>query len=674
MTARFFRQGFLCWLALGGALIANLTAAAEDKAAAEDEVVLHFPQDPAIGQLAARPAGAGTEEDPKWTIIGQAKGEVRVKKGTEILLQVADAEVLEVLADPDICHFGMTNVRGKVDPATLAQMQSVFLHTLVMSNLKLSDDELKHLQNLRTVRVLDLSMNPIVGPGLKYLSAMKDLEQLSIAYTQVDDDALEHLKGLQKLRKVDFSGSRISEKGYAYLGELPALEEVFIQSMDVGDEAMAGLAKSRSLKKITVANTQVTDKGFADLARIQTLGEVMVISDKMTNKGAADLAGAPHLKSLALICNGVTDDLSVSLKKMRSLKSLTLYCNSLTDKIFADIKEFKDLENFGINAAMISDDGVLSAGEFLAGLKGVGLGSEHITDASLPVFKGARKLEWLDMANTQVSIEGLQDLKKSLPEKCQIRYPMRMQGWKPPVSKAQIEKDSKIFPARTLHFPSDHSVGFVFVRAASSEDPIGHERSDAKGEVEVKGGYKATLNFYGQPEDVEIIFGLKSGDIQELSLGKEFKAYDRLPELKDLKLEKLSLSESRIRDEDVAAISKLDTLTQVSLYGCRVGDACLPYLRPLSRLKELHLSETRVTDSGVAQLAESKLETLWLDGTEITDASVEPLSKISTLKELWIGSTGITQEGADKLRKLLPKCKISYHPRETGPSHAFVTK
>ena len=140
----------------------------------------------------------------------------------------------------------------------------------------------------------------------------------------------------------------------------------------------------------------------------------------------------------------------------------------------------------------------------------------------------------------------------------------------------------------------------------------------------------------------------------------------------------------RMTDAGAAHLGVLTRLQGVDLRATPLTDAGLVHLHGLSRLKWLNLSGTQVTDVGVAHLQSSgRLETLDLDGTQVTDAGLAHLKDLSRLDRLslratqvtdaglvhlegldrlqwlYLDHTNVTGAGAAKLRKVLPKTRIS---------------
>jgi hypothetical protein len=82
-------------------------------------------------------------------------------------------------------------------------------------------------------------------------------------------------------------------------------------------------------------------------------------------------------------------------------------------------------------------------------------------------------------------------------------------------------------------------------------------------------------------------------------------------------------------------------------------------LKALTKLRLLHLSETQITDVGLAHLKGlTKLEILYLTGTRITDDGLVHLTGLTNLKSLTLDYMGFADRGLRNLRAALPDCEI----------------
>ncbi|MBT4865989.1 MAG: hypothetical protein HON53_12860 [Planctomycetaceae bacterium] len=71
-----------------------------------------------------------------------------------------------------------------------------------------------------------------------------------------------------------------------------------------------------------------------------------------------------------------------------------------------------------------------------------------------------------------------------------------------------------------------------------------------------------------------------------------------------------------------------------------------------------------ITDWEVSQLASLReLQSLYLDGADITDDCIDDLINLTDLQELSIEDTRISSDGANHLRDLLPNCSVYWNAR-----------
>ncbi len=84
-----------------------------------------------------------------------------------------------------------------------------------------------------------------------------------------------------------------------------------------------------------------------------------------------------------------------------------------------------------------------------------------------------------------------------------------------------------------------------------------------------------------------------------------------------------------------------------------VGDEAAALLEKLPHLRRLGLSETAVSDVGLARIASlGELEELYLDDTGITDTGLAHLHKFVHLHELSLSNTRVTGAGLESIASL----------------------
>jgi len=177
------------------------------------------------------------------------------------------------------------------------------------------------------------------------------------------------------------------------------------------------------------------------------------------------------------------------------------------------------------------------------------------------------------------------------------------------------------FETKIIRFPSDRNCGSLYSRNSGSLDYRDWQRiGDARGS-------------------------------REFFLDKSLRL--------DLKVEKGT-------DTKFLLNLKQDDLQTLFLYN--VDDSIWPDIQHLTGLQELYLSDTSITNQGLAQLRPLKnLQRISIYHTAICDSGLINLALICGLKWLTCSGTAITEEGLKIFRKVMPGCKaVSFKWRYEG--------
>lgn len=171
--------------------------------------------------------------------------------------------------------------------------------------------------------------------------------------------------------------------------------------------------------------------------------------------------------------------------------------------------------------------------------------------------------------------------------------------------------DDSLSETRIVRFPSDQSYGTLYVRKISSLDFRDWQRiGDARGAKEVFLTTSLRL-------DLKVTGGL------DLSFLDELQAND---------------------------------LQSLFLYNC--DDTIMSHIGHLTGLQELYLSDTSISDQGLAQLFPlSSLQRISIYHTAVGDTGFFQLARMTGLKWLTCSGTAVTEEGLNFFRRALPGCK-----------------
>ena len=117
---------------------------------------------------------------------------------------------------------------------------------------------------------------------------------------------------------------------------------------------------------------------------------------------------------------------------------------------------------------------------------------------------------------------------------------------------------------------------------------------------------------------------------------------------------------SQVSDQQVQMLA--DAAPQIydlNLSNTKVTDAGLAALAKMTNLHRLHLEKTAVTDAGLAHLKGlENLEYLNLYHTGVSDQGVSELSSLKHLKNLYVWQTKVTDAGAESLKKANPTLSV----------------
>jgi hypothetical protein len=129
------------------------------------------------------------------------------------------------------------------------------------------------------------------------------------------------------------------------------------------------------------------------------------------------------------------------------------------------------------------------------------------------------------------------------------------------------------------------------------------------------------------------------------------------------RLKGINLHDTGVNDEDLIWLSKCTQL-ETAYFHAEDGltDNGIRHLSQLPRLKRLGIDsrreECQITDLGCRAIANMKnLESLFLEGNQITDNGVEEFVRLKKLKRLWLW-TSATAATTARLRQQMPWCEV----------------
>jgi internalin A len=148
------------------------------------------------------------------------------------------------------------------------------LRTLELDDMTITTESLHHLRGLTNLTALSLHWARVTS--LEPLRALTKMTHLSLAYTPVADSALPFLQRLPLLSVLDLRRTNITDAGMVTLSGLSSLRELDLSQTKVTDAGLTHLAGSKSLRSVVVRETEVTDAGIAEFSKANALIAVTV--------------------------------------------------------------------------------------------------------------------------------------------------------------------------------------------------------------------------------------------------------------------------------------------------------------------------------------------------------------------------------------------------------------
>jgi internalin A len=380
----------------------------------------------------------------------QAMGTVRIPAGKLVRLSVwsAGKPDLSPLAriNPEALY--QLNIEGlTLDDQAMAHLSKLTgLKQLHLNQSKISSRGFSHIARLKSLEYLTLPLNvtdkdmavigalpnlkgfhiyfgtgnEITDDGLKILSRMQSLEEVSLGGGSITDAGLEHLKGLKKLNYLLLWGDRFNGNGLAHLRESPALRVCNFGSVYITDESLKHLAAMPHLENLSLArDVKISDRGMALLGKSRTLRKLDIQGTQVSAQGVEYLAKVKTLEHLELPESSMTDATVSSVGKLPDLKLLHMvlpiyrdtarYEKYYSAKTLANLDKLKKLEDLRVSGLAVTDESVGHIAKCI-NLKKLWISNSPLSNTGLSRLSSLKLLEELYLWDNHITIGGFSQL------------------------------------------------------------------------------------------------------------------------------------------------------------------------------------------------------------------------------------------------------------------------
>jgi len=257
---------------------------------------------------------------------------------------------------------------------------------IVAINLRgswVNDADMIELGRLPHLRRLDLSHTRISDEGLLHLKAAPAITELNLFYSEwITDQGLTAIRNWKQLKRLNLRGTRISDGTLALVAKLPGIEA------------------------LDIANTQITDNGLDHLITLTNLKELSLGRSRLSENALEVLRMLPTLTYLDLSgARAAPPDMGRRRGSVGTLNEETL-------RALAELKELRTLK-LGYSEITVAGLGTLSTLD-----KVEKLGLELCTgldDSAVAELAKWKALKYVDLQETKISAEGVEELRKAKP-------------------------------------------------------------------------------------------------------------------------------------------------------------------------------------------------------------------------------------------------------------------
>lgn len=580
---------------------------------------------------------------------------------------------------------------------------------------------------LAVTDTVDPSRWPSVGDGLWYvrpgnrdasaseltqfvaLAAERGATGISLAGFRNADDATIRALGdrSRALTFVDVSNTAISEAGVTTVLALPGLQHAWLASTPVFDAALSGLRADAPLTSLRVDGTAITDAGLRTVASLSNLQVLSAGRTSISDAGVGDLLRARPLRYLAVPHTGTSGAALRSLGPACALEGIDLsgtrIDNAAADALLRNCRQLAEVD--------LAENGIseVSAVEGLP-LRRLNLAGTKVRTSVLASIARASALAWLDVGRTDVVARNLAQLAdlRALEHLGLAHTAVRAGAIDVILRNPELREldltAAKIVDDDARRLGSLRHLTSLDLSSTGITDAIAPlfatwsqlERLDL---ARTAVGDRVVSRLAATVRVLDLtatrVTGASTGKLAELTrlealylsasaMDGPFTALGALVRLRVLhvadlelgdeaaamlssltRLEELELSGTRITNRTLNALASLPRLRSLGLDRLPLADGDMPALRSLGMLDTLTLRGVHVTDAGIGALSQAtRLAHLSIEDTNATDAACGLLASSSTLVAIDISGTDVTAACISAL-SLAPRLRELYAERIT---------
>ncbi|MGV3710940.1 MAG: hypothetical protein ACO1Q7_19105 [Gemmatimonas sp.] len=306
--------------------------------------------------------------------------------------QLTNEMLAEVARIPHVSALRLGNCQKVTDDGVrhLAGMQS--LRELSLAQTAITDDSLSVLRSLPALEDVSLEMTRVTDAGMQELIPCEQLRRVQLRWTATGDGAIRALAGKPNLTHF-WSGNGVTDDGIAALHDIPAFAEWR------GGEARFGILENDQAPNHVDLRGPITDRGIERMRGLDGVCVLFLDQCALSDRASA-LEPLVRLRNLAKLSVDPKQAWMRTIARMPALRFISMQDAEITDEGFVDLAGSQSLEYlWGRRSHGLGAAGFRALGR-MPNLRGLSTSCLNVPDEALsvlPEFPALRALMPMDI-------------------------------------------------------------------------------------------------------------------------------------------------------------------------------------------------------------------------------------------------------------------------------------
>lgn len=268
------------------------------------------------------------------------------------------------------------------------------------------------------IGVVDLGDNQVHREVMQAVAELPQIRSLVLNNAQLDDKAWRIFSELGNAEDIWIGGDDCTPTRISQLGRLSGIKELSIWNTQLSEASCEAIANLDSLEELKLRYVKVDNSSLAKLSKLHQLRSFTLASpseDSETNDETLQfLSALPNLTSLSIESCTFTNEGIRHIAPLKKLESLYIVRVPIDDKAFIYMEKMASLKNLYLGVTSVACE---SADCFapLWRLRHLVIDGSPVSDSSLGNFRGLHHLNEIGLVDTEITAEGLDSLRRSLP-------------------------------------------------------------------------------------------------------------------------------------------------------------------------------------------------------------------------------------------------------------------